>query len=186
MPALTPRRGRKWMTLAKHFHQPRAAVLCHIMHWGLSHGQAETRDGGASEGPVRHLHLYVDTEFHERVEKAATAAGSENRAMAALNGAPDHALRIFPPAGRRNDRRSGPMIPASMAHASCCGWIRPHRPSFSNSSASLEPQKPRSSGSSSCKPPMKIFPASWHMGAAERSVPPIQQRETKNNREMTR
>ena len=22
--------------LAKHFHQPRAAVLCHIMHWGLS------------------------------------------------------------------------------------------------------------------------------------------------------
>jgi hypothetical protein len=22
--------------LARHFHQPRAAVLCHILHWGLS------------------------------------------------------------------------------------------------------------------------------------------------------
>jgi hypothetical protein len=38
--------------LAQYFHQPRAAVVCHIMHWGLSHGQAEMRDGGASEGPV--------------------------------------------------------------------------------------------------------------------------------------
>jgi predicted transcriptional regulator len=61
--------------LAKHFHQPRAAVVSHIMHWGLSRGQAEMRDGGASEGPVRHLHLYVEIELHEQVEQAATAAG---------------------------------------------------------------------------------------------------------------
>jgi hypothetical protein len=41
--------------LATRFHQPRAAVLCHIMRWGLSRGHAEMRDSGASEGPVRHL-----------------------------------------------------------------------------------------------------------------------------------
>jgi hypothetical protein len=61
--------------LAKHFHKPRASVVCHIMQWGLGRGQAETRDGGASEGPVRHLYLYVDTAWHQRVEKAASAAG---------------------------------------------------------------------------------------------------------------
>jgi hypothetical protein len=59
---------------AKRFHQSRVGVLCHMMHWGLSPGQAETCDGGASEGPVRHLHLYVEIELHEQVEQAAAAA----------------------------------------------------------------------------------------------------------------
>jgi hypothetical protein len=45
--------------LAHRFHQPRAAVVCHIMEWGLSRKQAETRDGGESDGPVRHLSPYV-------------------------------------------------------------------------------------------------------------------------------
>ena len=62
--------------LAKHFHQPRAAVVSHIMHWGLSHTQTETRDGGVSEGPVRHLSLVVDTALPAQVEQAVTAAGS--------------------------------------------------------------------------------------------------------------
>jgi hypothetical protein len=35
---------------------------------------SEQRCGGESEGPVRHLSLYVDTELHERVEEAAIAA----------------------------------------------------------------------------------------------------------------
>ena len=61
--------------LAKHFHQPRAAVLCQIMHWGLSHAQTGPLDQGASQGPVRHLSLYVASELHEQVEKAATAVG---------------------------------------------------------------------------------------------------------------
>jgi predicted transcriptional regulator len=64
--------------LAKQFHQPRAAVLCHIMRWGLTRGQAEMLDGGASEGPVRHLSLYVDTALYDRVEEAAIAAGVKN------------------------------------------------------------------------------------------------------------
>jgi Ribbon-helix-helix protein, copG family len=61
--------------LAQRFQQPRAAVVCHIMHWGLSRGQAEIRDGGGAEGPVRHLYLCVDTTLHARVEQVASAAG---------------------------------------------------------------------------------------------------------------
>jgi hypothetical protein len=59
--------------LATRFHQPRAAVLCQIMPWGLRRG--ETLDQGESPGPVRHLYLYVPSELHEQVEKAAAAAG---------------------------------------------------------------------------------------------------------------
>jgi hypothetical protein len=61
--------------LARHFHQPRAAVLCHIMHWGLSREPIGPLDQGDAQGPVRHLYLYVASDLHARVEKAATAAG---------------------------------------------------------------------------------------------------------------
>jgi predicted DNA-binding protein len=61
--------------LAKYFCRPRAAVLCHIMHWGLGRGQTGPLDQGDEQGPVRHLHLYVQTELHGRVEKAAAASG---------------------------------------------------------------------------------------------------------------
>jgi hypothetical protein len=61
--------------LAQHFHQPRTAVLCHIMRWGLSHSQTRPFDQGDAQGPVRHLYLFVDPELHQRVEKAAIAEG---------------------------------------------------------------------------------------------------------------
>jgi predicted DNA-binding protein len=61
--------------LAQRFHTPRAAVLCHIMHWGLNHGQTGPLHQGESPGPVRHLHLYVPSDLHKRVQQAATAAG---------------------------------------------------------------------------------------------------------------
>jgi hypothetical protein len=61
--------------LAQHFHQPRAAVLCQIMHWGLSYEQPGPLDQRESQGPVRHLYLYVPSELRDGVEKAATAAG---------------------------------------------------------------------------------------------------------------
>jgi hypothetical protein len=32
--------------LATQFHEPRAAVVCHIMRWGLSHGRAESETVG--------------------------------------------------------------------------------------------------------------------------------------------
>src|SRR5262245_16439689 len=57
--------------LAKRFHQPRAAVVCYIMQWGLRRSAIDTLVGRESEGPVRHLYLYVDTALHARVEKAA-------------------------------------------------------------------------------------------------------------------
>src|SRR5215475_3432975 len=61
--------------LPRHFHQPRAAVLCHIMEWGLSREQTGPLDQGESDGPVCHLYLYVASDLHTRVEQAATASG---------------------------------------------------------------------------------------------------------------
>ena len=53
----------------------RAAVLCHIMHWGLSRGDTLTCAQGEFQGPVRHLSLYVPSDLHAQVQKAAIAAG---------------------------------------------------------------------------------------------------------------
>jgi predicted transcriptional regulator len=61
--------------LAKYFHEPRATVLCQIMEWSLSRAKPGSLDQGASQGPVRHLSLYVASELHEQMQKAATAAG---------------------------------------------------------------------------------------------------------------
>jgi hypothetical protein len=61
--------------LARHFHQPRAAVLCRVMEWGLSREQTGPLNQGDPDGPVRHLYLYVASDLHALVEKAATAAG---------------------------------------------------------------------------------------------------------------
>src|SRR2546427_2564786 len=61
--------------LAQRFHTPRAAVLSHIMQWGLSHGETLTPDQGEPQSPVHHLSLYVASDLHEHVQKAATAAG---------------------------------------------------------------------------------------------------------------
>jgi predicted transcriptional regulator len=61
--------------LATRFDRPRAAVLCQIMEWGLSRAQPAHLDQGESPGPVRHLYLYVPSDLHEQVEKAAAAAG---------------------------------------------------------------------------------------------------------------
>jgi predicted transcriptional regulator len=61
--------------LAGHFHQPRAAVLSHIMQWGLDRGAMDARDQGHAQGPVCHLYLYVHADLYEAVRKAATTAG---------------------------------------------------------------------------------------------------------------
>jgi hypothetical protein len=61
--------------LATDFHQPRAAVVCYIMHWGLSREPPALLNQGEAHGPVRHLHLYVPSDLYARVEQAATAAG---------------------------------------------------------------------------------------------------------------
>jgi hypothetical protein len=70
-----PTTRQKVDDLSQHFGRPRAAVLCHIMQWGLSHEQTRPLDQSEVQGPVRHLYLYVDSTLYERVEKVATAAG---------------------------------------------------------------------------------------------------------------
>jgi len=142
MPAWTPRPGRRWMT------SPTTSI---------SLEQATIHDGAAPEVAVRHLYLSVDTALHARVEQqVASAAGMKIapwlRAMVR-----QITLTDFPASWRRNALRNGPTIPTPIAHALCCGWIRPHRPSFSNSSATLGPRKPPSFASSSYKRPRKIF-----------------------------
>jgi predicted DNA-binding protein len=72
---LDPATRQKVDDLAQHFHRPRAAVLCHIMHWGLSREPTGPLDQGESHGPVGHLYLYVPSELRGQVEKAAAAAG---------------------------------------------------------------------------------------------------------------
>jgi predicted DNA-binding protein len=57
--------------LATRVDRPRAAVLCQIMAWGLSRAQPAHLDQDEPPGPVRHLYLYVPSELHEHVEKAA-------------------------------------------------------------------------------------------------------------------
>ena len=125
--------------LAKHFHQPRAVVVCHILDWGLSYGQRGTLDGGESEGPVRHLSLEVDTALHARVEQAATAAGVKIapwlRSMVR-----QITITDFPASWQVARSGGGSQIPIPMTHGSCCGWMRSHRRSFSNSCSSLVPR----------------------------------------------
>jgi predicted DNA-binding protein len=72
---LDPMTRQKVDDLARHFGRPRAEVLCHIMHWGLSRSQTGTLAQGDSQGPVRHLYFYVASDLHSRVERATTAAG---------------------------------------------------------------------------------------------------------------
>ena len=72
---LDPATQAKVDELAQHFGRPRAAVLCHIMHWGLRRGQTGPLDQRDAQRPVRHLYLYVEAELHEQGEKAATAVG---------------------------------------------------------------------------------------------------------------
>jgi len=72
---LDPTTRTKVDALAARFHQPRAAVLCHIMHWGLSREQTGPLDQGVSQGPVHHLYGYVESELHARVQQAAAAVG---------------------------------------------------------------------------------------------------------------
>ena len=72
---LDPATRQKVDNLSQHFGRPRAAVLCHIMEWGLGREQTGPLDQGEAQGPVRHLYLYVASALYERVEKAAIATG---------------------------------------------------------------------------------------------------------------
>ena len=57
------------------FRRPCAAVSWHVMQWGLSYERIGGLIQGESQDPMRHLYLYVAPDLHERLEKAASAAG---------------------------------------------------------------------------------------------------------------
>ena len=61
--------------LARYFGRPRAAVLCHIMHWGLVREPMDIGDQGNAQGPVHHLYCYVDSHLYAAVRKVTTTAG---------------------------------------------------------------------------------------------------------------
>jgi hypothetical protein len=61
--------------LARHFHHPRAAVLSHIMHWGLSRGQTGPHSRDDPQGAARHLSCTVASALHQQVQQAAAAVG---------------------------------------------------------------------------------------------------------------
>jgi predicted transcriptional regulator len=70
-----PTTRQKVDDLAKRFRRPCSAVLCHSMQWGLRYERIGGLDQGESQDPMRHLYLYVAPDLHERLEKAASAAG---------------------------------------------------------------------------------------------------------------
>jgi predicted transcriptional regulator len=169
--------------LAKRFHKPRAAVVCHIMHWGLSRGPTETCDGEASEGPVRHLSLYVDTELHERVEQAAMAAGVK---MAPWLRAMVRQITIDDfPASWREDRSeershdSGTLRERSMLRLDRTSQTKLEHlvTQFRASKAEIIRQL-----IAQAKP--EEFPHSWQMRAVEHSMALIR-RKRRNRRERT-
>jgi hypothetical protein len=181
---LDPTTRAKVDDLARRFRKPRAAVLGHIRRWGLSRGQAERLDGGESEGPVRHLYLYVDTGLHAQGEKAATAASVKSapwlRAMVRQITTPDFpaSWQDATPKDRSHDcRTAGRRFMLRLDEASRItrqGLVE----RFAVANAEIIRQLIIQATDEDC-------PTSWQMRAAERSVPPIRRRETKNTREIT-
>jgi hypothetical protein len=106
---------------------------------------------------VHHLYLDVPSDLQDQIETAASAAG--------VKVAPwlHHMVRQisiedFPPAGRRRHHASAPTIPVPIPSASCCDWMTSQRPSCSDSSRRLAPQKPTSSATLSPRQRPRIFP----------------------------
>jgi hypothetical protein len=169
--------------LAKQFHQPRAAVVCHIMQWGLSLGPAEIVDGGMSEGPVRHLFVYVNTKLHRRVKKAAMAAGVKKapwlRAVVRQITLADFpaSWQAATPRERSHDFRiygTRFMLRLDALSETKLQQLVNH---FGASKADIIRQLIIQASPES-------FPASWHMRAAERSMPAVRQ-PTRHHRELT-
>jgi hypothetical protein len=60
--------------LATAFHQSRAAVLRHVMRWGLGRRWTGKVDQHDLQGPVRHGFVYVEFELYQHVQETAIAA----------------------------------------------------------------------------------------------------------------
>jgi hypothetical protein len=170
---------------ARHFGRPRAAVLCHIMHWGVRQEQTGPLDQGKAQGPVHHLHLYVASDLHAQVERAAAAAE----------------MKIAPWLRHMMRQVSTADFPArwqeaqteSHSHDSHIYGKRFLSRLDSRSQTKLQ-QLVKQFGVSKADIIRQLiaqaepedFPKSWRIRAAERSVPPMRRRGTKNQREIPR
>lgn len=157
--------------LATRFHQPRAAVVCYVMRWGLHRGPRVTIDQGGSEGPVRHLSLDVPSELHARVEQAAIVAGVKTapwlRHMVRQIALPD-----FPE--RWQEGRSGGRSHDSR-HYDTRFMLRLDEPSRINLQDLVDHfHLPKATiiRQLLIQATPQDFPKSWHMSAAERRAPP--------------
>ena len=158
--------------LAHHFHKPRAAVLCHIMRWGLSHGQSGLLNQRESPGQVRHLYCYVPLTLHEDVEKTAIAAGV-NTAPWLRHMVRQITLTDFPASWQE-------ATPRERSHDSHTYTER-----FMLRVDQLTREKLEGLSAHFDKPAAEIirhliaqatpedFPRSWQMSAAERHAPPL-------------
>jgi predicted transcriptional regulator len=59
------------------FRRSRAAVLRHVLEWGLTQGQGWTIDRHRPSGRTQRASLRLEPELRERLEAAATAAGGD-------------------------------------------------------------------------------------------------------------
>jgi predicted DNA-binding protein len=169
--------------LAQHFGRPRAAVLCHIMQWDLSHIQTCPLDQGDAQGPMRHLHLHIASDLHEGIEKAATAVGMKI-APWLRHMVRQITMADFPTSwqGIRSEKRSHDSRTYGRRFI-----LRLDEPSqtklqqlinhFGASKAEIIRQLIAQAAS-------EDFPSSWHMRAAERHAQQVLQQGTGNDQEF--
>jgi hypothetical protein len=154
------------------------------MQWGLSRRQIGLLDQGKSQGPVRHLSRFVDTEWHARVEQAATAAG----------------VKIAPWLRHMVRQITMTDFPASWQEAQSEERSHDSRTYTKHFMLRLDETSQtklqhlvQQFGASKAdiirqliaQATREDYPKSWHMKAAERSVHPIRPHEMTNNREGT-
>jgi hypothetical protein len=61
-------------TWARDFHRKRAAILCYVMQWGLTHTTVWTIDLSTPDRPQL-VHILVEPDLLQQVQEAADARG---------------------------------------------------------------------------------------------------------------
>jgi hypothetical protein len=182
---LDPTTRAKVDDLAQHFGRPRATVLCRIMQWGLSRGQTGPLNQSDAQSPMRHLYLYVPSTLHERIEKAATAAGV-NIAPWLRHMVRQIAIEDFPASWQeaRLEERSHDSRTYGMRFMLCLD--DPSQTKLQQLITHFGASKAEIIRQLITQAEPKDFPSSWHMRAAERYVQQAQAKEIGQGRTSRR
>jgi hypothetical protein len=150
----------KLQELAAAFPRKRSAILRYVMQWGLTQTRGGTIDQSIPT-TVQLVPLLMEPDLLQQVQDAAAAHGTSVVAWVR------HALRQvtgadFPPSWHEEAAR-GRMTRATMASASCCGWIPRRVRGWRIWSITSTGRTPKSSASSSPRQSQGIFPraGSW-------------------------